>query len=112
MYNISIMSNFTNEEILHLANLAEINLTDKETEQFAKELSVITDAISQLSEVANSDIPRTSHPVANSNVYREDEPVEPMNIEDVAAGAPKSTTTNEVYFNDGFFVSPAILNED
>ncbi|OGZ18808.1 MAG: asparaginyl/glutamyl-tRNA amidotransferase subunit C [Candidatus Nealsonbacteria bacterium RBG_13_42_11] len=62
----------SNDEVKHVAKLARLSLTEKETEKFQKELSSILDYVAELKELDVSDIPATSHPFEAENVTRKD----------------------------------------
>lgn len=62
----------TKEEILHLAKLANLILTEAEIAQFSKQLSSILDYISKLNEVDTEDIKEISQVTDLSNVKRTD----------------------------------------
>lgn len=62
------------EEVKHIAKLARLGLSEKETEKFQKELSSILDYIEKLKEVDISEVEATSHPFFVENVMRGDEP--------------------------------------
>ncbi|HHW84251.1 MAG TPA: Asp-tRNA(Asn)/Glu-tRNA(Gln) amidotransferase subunit GatC [Actinomycetales bacterium] len=98
------MSTIDRHEVARVAELARIDLTEEEIEQFASELSVITEAIRKVSEIATPDVPATSHPIPMTNVMREDTPSEPFEVERALAGAPAS--------EDGQFLVPQILGEE
>jgi len=78
----------TREEVLHVARLARLELTEQEVEQFAGQLSAILDAVSKVSELDLSDVPPTSHPLEVSNAWAEDEPGPCLPLDDVFANAP------------------------
>ena len=61
------------EDVANLAKLARIDMSDDELDHLASELSVILDAVARVQEVANSDVPPTSHPIPMTNVFRVDE---------------------------------------
>ena len=62
----------TKEEVLHLARLSRIKLSDTEVKQFAGEIDSIVSYVSQLNDiVAEGGI--TKQPGAVYNVFREDE---------------------------------------
>lgn len=60
------------EEVQHIAKLARLGLSKKETEKFQKELSKILDYIEKLKEVDISNVEPTSHLAELVNVMRED----------------------------------------
>ena len=78
----------TREEVLHVAKLARLELTDDEVERLTGELSAILEAVSKVSELDLSDVPPTSHPLAVVNAWAEDEPRPSLGLEDVFANAP------------------------
>ena len=78
----------TREEVLHVARLASLELTDDEVERLTGELSAILEAVSKVSELDLSDVPPTSHPLELVNAWAEDEPRQSMPLDDVFANAP------------------------
>jgi aspartyl-tRNA(Asn)/glutamyl-tRNA(Gln) amidotransferase subunit C len=78
----------TREEVLRVARLARLELTDAEVERFSEQLSEILDAVSKVSELDLADVPPTSHPLAVSNAWAEDEPRPCLTLEEVFANAP------------------------
>ncbi|MDP9806834.1 aspartyl-tRNA(Asn)/glutamyl-tRNA(Gln) amidotransferase subunit C [Trueperella bonasi] len=99
------MSTFSKDEVARLADLARIALTDEEIEQFAGELTSISNAMEAVKHVAASDIPPTSHPIPLHNVWREDVVTdEKLDMDEVFASAPAH--------EDGKFAVPQILGED
>ena len=78
----------TREEVLHVAKLARLELTDDEVDRLTGELSAILEAVSKVSELDLTDVPPTSHPLALVNSWAEDEPHESLPLEDVFANAP------------------------
>ncbi|MBM3743674.1 MAG: Asp-tRNA(Asn)/Glu-tRNA(Gln) amidotransferase subunit GatC [Actinobacteria bacterium] len=92
------------EDVANLAKLARINMTDGELDHLASELSVILDAVARVQEVANSDVPPTSHPIPMSNVFRVDENRPSLSPEDALSGAPASEGQR--------FKVPQILGEE
>ena len=78
----------TREEVLHVARLARLDLSDDEVTRFQGQLSAILDAVSKVSELDLSDVPPTSHPLEIANAWDEDEPHECLTLEDAFANAP------------------------
>ncbi|HWL32261.1 MAG TPA: Asp-tRNA(Asn)/Glu-tRNA(Gln) amidotransferase subunit GatC [Gaiellaceae bacterium] len=78
----------TREEVLHVAKLASLELTDEEVERLTGELSAILEAVSKVSELDLSDVPPTSHPLELVNAWAEDEPRPSLELDDVFANAP------------------------
>jgi aspartyl-tRNA(Asn)/glutamyl-tRNA(Gln) amidotransferase subunit C len=78
----------TREEVLHVARLARLDLSDAEVTRFQGQLSAILEAVSKVSELDLSDVPPTSHPLALSNAWAEDEPQPCLTLDEVFANAP------------------------
>ncbi len=76
------------EQVLHVAKLAHLDLTEEELERFRGQLSAILEAVSKVSELDLADVPPTSHPLDLVNVWRDDEPQPSLASEDVFANAP------------------------
>ena len=88
----------TREQVLHVAELARLALTEEEVERFGAQLNAILEAVSKVSELDLGDVPPTSHPLDLVNVWGEDEPRPSLAHEDALAGAPERDT--------GFFRVP------
>ena len=76
------------DEVLHVARLARLALTDEEVERLTRELGAILDAVSVVAELDLADVPPTSHPLDLVNVWDEDEPRASLPLDDVFANAP------------------------
>jgi aspartyl-tRNA(Asn)/glutamyl-tRNA(Gln) amidotransferase subunit C len=77
------------DEVLHVARLARLALTDDEVERLTEELGAILDAVSVVAELDLADVPPTSHPLDLVNVWDEDEPRPSLPLDDVFANAPE-----------------------
>ena len=80
----------TREQVLHVAKLARLALTDAELERLGEQLDAILHAVSKVSELDLSDVPPTSHPLDLVNVLAEDEPRPSLPREVALANAPKA----------------------
>ena len=76
------------EQVLHVASLARLDLSDDEVERLTAELAAILDAVSKVSELDLADVPPTSHPLALVNAWAEDVPRDSLALDDVFANAP------------------------
>ena len=52
----------TRDEVLHVARLARLELTDGEIDRFTEQLSAILEAVAKVSELDLSDVEPTAHP--------------------------------------------------
>jgi aspartyl-tRNA(Asn)/glutamyl-tRNA(Gln) amidotransferase subunit C len=78
----------TREQVLHVARLARLALTDEEVERLGSQLGAILDAVSKVSELDLSDVPPTAHPLDLVNVLAEDEPRPSLDRDIALANAP------------------------
>jgi aspartyl-tRNA(Asn)/glutamyl-tRNA(Gln) amidotransferase subunit C len=82
------MAEITRGEVLHVALLARLELTDGEGTRFQEQLSAILGAVSKVSELDLSDVPPTAHPLEISNAWADDEPRPCLSLDEVFANAP------------------------
>jgi aspartyl-tRNA(Asn)/glutamyl-tRNA(Gln) amidotransferase subunit C len=79
------------EQVLHVAKLARLALTDEEVERFGGELSKVVDWIDKIAELGDlEDVEPTSHVVTVENVLRADEPRPSLPREVALASAPET----------------------
>ncbi len=83
----------TREQVLHVARLARLELTDEELERMGEELSGVLDHIEKIGELELDDVAPTSHVVALENALRADEPRPSLARDLVLAEAPDPTET-------------------
>ena len=98
------MPSISRDEVAHLARLARLAVTDDELDLFAGQLDAILNAVAQVSEVSQQDVPPTSHAVPLTNVFREDVVRPCLTQEQALAGAPSA--------EEGRFRVPRILGEE
>ncbi len=88
-------------QVLHVAELARLALTEEEVERLGGQLAAILDAVGKVAELDLTDVPPTSHPLAVVNVWGEDEARESLPLGDAFANAPQRE-------HDLFRVPPSI----
>jgi aspartyl-tRNA(Asn)/glutamyl-tRNA(Gln) amidotransferase subunit C len=76
------------EQVLHVARLARLRLSEAEVERMSSELSSILDHIEKISELDLEKVEPTSHVVEVENVLRADEPRESWPRERILEPAP------------------------
>ena len=76
------------EQVLHVARLARLELTEEEVERMADELSKVLDHIETIAELDLDDVEPTSHVVDVENALRADEPRPSLPREVALASAP------------------------
>lgn len=89
------------QDVEHVANLARLELTEAEKEQFAGQLNAILKYAEQLNGLNTDGIEPTSHAIPLANVMREDEARPSWPLEQVLKNAPDE--------EDGQFKVPAVL---
>lgn len=72
--NFDIMSNITQKEVEHIAELARIKLTEKEKDKMTKELGAILGYIDKLKEVNTEGVEPIAHITGLTDIFRNDEP--------------------------------------
>jgi aspartyl-tRNA(Asn)/glutamyl-tRNA(Gln) amidotransferase subunit C len=82
------MARITRDEVLHVARLARLELSDDDVTRFQEQLSDILEAVSKVSELDLSDVPPTAHPLEIANAWAEDVPRDCLPLDDVFANAP------------------------
>jgi aspartyl-tRNA(Asn)/glutamyl-tRNA(Gln) amidotransferase subunit C len=87
------------EQVLHIARLARLRLTEEEVERMTQELSGILEHVETIGALDLDGVEPTSHVVALENVMRADLPTPSLDREQALAGAPDSS--------DGYFRVPS-----
>ena len=85
------------DQVLHVAKLARLKLTDDEVEKMTGELSKILEHVERMEALDLEGVEPTSHVVAMENVLREDVPRPSLPRERALEQAPDAT-------DDGFRV--------
>jgi aspartyl-tRNA(Asn)/glutamyl-tRNA(Gln) amidotransferase subunit C len=86
------------DEVLHVARLARLALTDEEVERLGAQLNAILEAVGKVAELDLEGVEPTAHPLDLVNVLAEDEPHESLSVEEALANAPDR--------EEGFFKVP------
>jgi aspartyl-tRNA(Asn)/glutamyl-tRNA(Gln) amidotransferase subunit C len=77
------------DQVLHVAKLARLELTEEEIERFASELSKVLDHIEMINQLGDlADVPPTSHVIGVENALRADEPRPSIPVDTALASAP------------------------
>lgn len=77
-------------EVLHVASLARLELSDEDVERMSRELSAVLDHIETISQLDLEDVAPTSHVVEVQDALRADEPEPSLPREVALASAPDS----------------------
>jgi aspartyl-tRNA(Asn)/glutamyl-tRNA(Gln) amidotransferase subunit C len=94
------MPGISRDEVLHVARLARLKLSEDEVTRFQGQLSQILEAVSKVTELDLADVPPTAHPLAVENAWAEDVPRPCLMPDEAFANAPDRD-------DDHFRVPPA-----
>lgn len=97
------MDRLSREEVLHVAHLARISLTDEEIEKFRVQLKVLMDDIDKIKEVKDFDDEMMYTPIEEATRLREDEVGSMLSAKEATINAPKK--------NGSFIEVPVMINE-
>jgi len=78
----------TREEVLHIAQLARVGLSEEDVATFQEQLSEILDHFETLKALDTEGVEPTSHPLSLESVMRPDEVRPSLPREEVLANAP------------------------
>ncbi|HEX5039907.1 MAG TPA: Asp-tRNA(Asn)/Glu-tRNA(Gln) amidotransferase subunit GatC [Candidatus Limnocylindria bacterium] len=82
------MASISRDDVLHVARLARLHLSDEEVDLMQAQLSNILDAIQTLRDVDTSHVGPTASVIRLENVMRDDDPRPPMTRDAALANAP------------------------
>lgn len=91
----------TRKEVVHIARLARLDLSDSEIERYQLQLSSILEYADRLKSVDTSQIPPTSSVLPARSRFRDDSPADSLAVEQLLANAPRTD-------DDQFKVPPAL----
>jgi len=96
-----VVVKLSREEVLYIARLARLGLSEDEVEKFRIQLSNILDNFEILKQLDTTDVPPTAQSIALQNVFRADEAGQSYPTEDILANAPQK--------ENGYFKIRAVL---
>ena len=98
------MADLSRDQVLHVARLARLELTDDELDTFTGQLAAVLEHAADVEALDVDDVAPTSHPFELTNVLRADEVRPSVDRDEVLAEAPAAA--------DGRFKVPPILGEE
>jgi aspartyl-tRNA(Asn)/glutamyl-tRNA(Gln) amidotransferase subunit C len=98
------MPPISRDDVLHVAKLARLDLTEDELELFTPQLAAVLEHAADVEALDVADVPPTAHPYPLRNVFRADELRPGVDRKEVLAAAPD--------VEDGRFKVPPILGEE
>ena len=97
------MDKLSKEEVLHVAHLARISLTEEEIEKFRSGLKVLMDDIDKIKDVKGYDEEMMYTPIKDKARLREDEVGEMLTAKEALLNTPCK--------NGNFIEVPVMINE-
>jgi len=98
-----VTTELSREDVLHVARLARIRLSDEELDRYAQQLADVLEHAAAVSALDTAGVTPTAHPLPLRNVMRGDELVPCLDRDAVLAEAPAA--------EEGRFRVPPILGE-
>ncbi|MBU1096243.1 MAG: Asp-tRNA(Asn)/Glu-tRNA(Gln) amidotransferase subunit GatC [Bacteroidetes bacterium] len=92
------------KDVEYIANLARLEFSNSEIENFTDQLNQILQYVDKLNELDTDNIEPLSHPVENVNVFRDDILKPTVSRMEALKNAPEA--------NDEFFKVPKIIKVD
>ena len=89
------------DEVLHIADLADLNIKDNEVDEYAKNLQDILNFVEVLNKVNTDNVEESIRTIDNVNVFRKDEVKEFDDKESLLQNAPDK--------EDGMFKIPKVI---
>ena len=93
----------SDEEIIHIAKLARLKITDDELNEYKKNLQEIVDFADTINSVNTDDVGEMISVNENYNVFRKDEIRLSLQREDLLKNAPSQ--------DEGMFRIPKVINQ-
>jgi aspartyl-tRNA(Asn)/glutamyl-tRNA(Gln) amidotransferase subunit C len=76
-------------EVVHVARLARLELTEEELGRLGGQLNTILEAVGKVAELDLSGVEPTAHPLDVVNVWAQDEPRPSLTVDEALANAPE-----------------------
>ena len=91
----------TKEDVIYVADLARIDLSDDDIDVFADQIGDILDYVDQLKKVPTEGVAPTSHAISLTNAFREDDVSDAADPDRALANAPER--------EEGYFIVPKVI---
>jgi aspartyl-tRNA(Asn)/glutamyl-tRNA(Gln) amidotransferase subunit C len=85
---VSAGHELTRDDVVHVARLARLELSDEEVDRFTAQLRTVLEHAADVAALDLSHLPPSSHPIELENVLRPDEPRPGLDRDEALAGAP------------------------
>jgi aspartyl-tRNA(Asn)/glutamyl-tRNA(Gln) amidotransferase subunit C len=92
----------TKEEVLHVANLARLDVDKVLIDKFAGQIGTILEYVDTLKRVDTKDVTPTSHAIFFTNAFRDDDERQSFDNDSALSNAPEK--------EEGNFIVPKVIN--
>jgi aspartyl-tRNA(Asn)/glutamyl-tRNA(Gln) amidotransferase subunit C len=82
----------TKNDVKKIAELARLEFTETELENYTAEMNKMLDYVDKLNEINTENVEPLSHPIENTNVFREDKVKKSTDREDALKNAPDKSS--------------------
>ena len=97
------MDKLSKEEVMHVANLARININEDEIDKYAKDLKLLLDDVDKIKDIETDDSELLVTPVEYNSTLRNDADTSSVDFNEIKKNVPKTV---------GNFVEvPVMINE-
>ncbi len=91
----------TKEKVLHVANLARLDVDKVLIDKFARQIGTVLEYVDKLKAVDTRDVTLTSHAISLTNAFREDDERQSFDSDSALSNAPEK--------EDGNFIVPKVI---
>lgn len=91
----------TKEEVIHVANLAHLQMDENSIDKFAEQMGTILEYFDTLNQVDTKGVKPTFHTISLTNAFRGDEEHQHLDNEKALANAPEK--------DEGCFLVPKVI---
>jgi len=92
----------TKEEVLHVANLARLDVDKVLIDKFAGQIGTVLEYVDKLKALDTEGVIPTSHAIFLTNAFREDDEKQNFDSDSALSNAPEK--------EDGNFIVPKVIN--
>jgi len=97
------MDKLSREEVMHVANLARINMNEDEIDKYAKDLKLLLDDVDKIKDIETDDFELLVTPVEYNSTLRNDDDTSSIDFNEIKKNVSKTV---------GNFVEvPVMINE-
>ncbi len=97
------MDRLTDEEVMHVANLARLYISEEEKDKYAKDLKLLLDEVDKIKDINDNDADFLIAPIDHDSVLREDKEEDMLSLNDLKDNIPS--------VKGNFVEVPVMLNE-